>query len=139
MAETSLVKRLGIKPGHKLLILNAPEGYVDQLDVLPEGATLMTTSEHLTDAAFDFVHLFVRSKAEVDAQALAVMSACKPGGLVWFSYPKLSGKIKVDITRNVGWETVSKAEWRPVTAISIDDTWSALRFRPLSEVKVRAK
>ena len=38
MAENSLVKKLGVKPGQKMLILNAPEGYLHLLEPLPEGA-----------------------------------------------------------------------------------------------------
>ena len=63
------------------------------------------------------------------------MQAVKAGGLLWFTYPKKTAKIKADITRDTGWESVRAAGWRPVTQIAIDETWSALRLRPESEVK----
>ncbi len=47
---------------------------------------------------------------------------------------KKSAKMKTDLTRDVGWETVAKAGWQAVSQISVDDTWSALRFRPAAEV-----
>lgn len=42
MAESSLVKRLGIKAGHRLLVLNAPAGYLETLGPLPEDVAVET-------------------------------------------------------------------------------------------------
>ena len=42
MADTPLAKKLGIKPGHKVLVLNAPDGYLSMLDPLPDGAEVKT-------------------------------------------------------------------------------------------------
>jgi len=53
---------------------------------------------------------------------------------LWISYPKRSSKVETDITRDVGWDVVYKAGLEGVTQIAIDDTWSALRFRPADRV-----
>ncbi len=131
MIETLLTKKLGIKPQQKLLILNAPEGYLQKLDPLPEGAELQTEGE----GEFDFVQLFAYSKTEVDAQGLQAWQALKAGGSLWYSYPKKTGKIKTDLHRDYGWEALTEAGLETVTLIAIDDTWSSLRFRPRSEIK----
>ena len=131
MADTSLIKKLGIKPGHKLLILNAPEGYLETLGTLPEGAEIKTRAE----GNFDLIQIFLYNKADVEKYAPIGIQAVKPGGLLWCTYPKKTAKIKADITRDTGWESVRAVGWRPVTQIAIDETWSALRFRPESEVK----
>lgn len=135
MADTPLTKKLAIKPGYKLLILNARDGYINTLNPLPEGATLHTKA--VGQSGFDFVQVFVRSKADVDSHAQSAVAALKPGGLLWFAFPKKTAKLKTDITRDVGWDTLTAMAYGPVTAIAIDDTWSALRFRPNSEVKSR--
>lgn len=57
------------------------------------------------------------------------------GGHLWFAYPKLSGKIKTDITRDKGWAVLEAYTLMPVTQIAIDATWSALRFRRRHEIK----
>ncbi len=131
MADTSLIKKLGIKPGQKLLILNAPDGYLATLGTLPEGAEVKTNA----DGTFDLVQIFLYNKADVDRYGPMAIQAVKQGGLLWFTYPKKTSKIKSDITRDIGWESVRTMDWRPVTQIAIDETWSALRFRPESEVK----
>ena len=118
MADTALGKKLGIKAGHRMLIMNSPEGYAETLGALPDGVELESNPNGL----FDFVQSFVVSKADVDSLAPKALKAIKPGGLLWFSYPKKSPKVETDISRDVGWETLSSAGMRPVTQMSIDDT-----------------
>ena len=133
MPDTPLWKKLGIKPGYRVLVLNAPADYLHLLADLPDGVELST--EPLGDSQFDIVHGYVSSRADLDRLAGPAMSNLKPGGALWFSYPKKSSKVKTDMDRDNNWEPLTGAGLRVVTAISIDDTWSGLRFRPLSEVK----
>ncbi len=133
MADNPLAKKLGIRAGHKLPVMNAPESYVDSLTDLPQGVELTTSAI----GVFDFVQVFVSSKAEVDQLGPAGMGALQPGGMLWFSYPKKTSKIATDINRDTGWDSLTKAKMRPVSQISIDETWSALRFRPVDDVKPR--
>ena len=130
MADAALLKKLLVKPGMRVLVLNAPNGYLARLEPLPDGTSLSTRPNDV----FDMAQLFVAQKAELDAAWPTVQAAVKPGGVVWLAYPKLSSKVKSDMTRDRGWETVRAAGWEPVTQIAIDDIWSALRFRPVSEI-----
>ena len=54
--------------------------------------------------------------------------------VLWFAYPKTTSKIKTDINRDTIRVTGEEFNITTVTAISIDDTWSALRFRPIDKV-----
>lgn len=58
----------------------------------------------------------------------------KPDSVLWFAYPKGTSKIKTDINRDIIRMTGEEFGITTVAAISIDDTWSALRFRPLDKV-----
>lgn len=133
MPATPLVNKLGIKPGQRLLILQAPEGYLQKLDPLPENTELQTN----TAGKFDFIQIFAHKREDVERLTPEALQALKPRGQLWFAYPKLSSKVKTDLTRDHGWDSLVEAGWRVVTLISIDDTWSALRFRPLEEVKTK--
>jgi hypothetical protein len=130
MSETSLVKKLGIRSGQRVLILNAPDGYVELLGELPNGVELSETRM----GRFDFVHLFVKDSTELDAYRPAAMDALEYDGLLWISYPKRSSKVKTDLTRDVLWELMKGTGLRPVTQVSLDAVWSAMRFRPTEEV-----
>ena len=54
--------------------------------------------------------------------------------VLWFAYPKGTSKIKTDINRDTIRTTGEEFGITTVTAISINDTWSALRFRPIEKV-----
>ena len=58
MAESSLVKKLGMKPGQKVLILNAPEDYRRLLGTLPEDVEVESSAE----GSFDFVQVFIKPR-----------------------------------------------------------------------------
>jgi hypothetical protein len=58
----------------------------------------------------------------------------EPDSVLWFAYPKGTSKIKTDINRDTIRVTGEEFNITTVTAISIDDTWSALRFRPVDRV-----
>jgi hypothetical protein len=128
MADSSLVKKLGLKPGRRALILNAPDGYRALLDPLPEGVDLAATP----DGIFDFVQLFAKNKADLAQYAPAAMAALKPGGMLWIAFPKKTSKIQTDISRDTGWDVIQHVGWQGVFLISVDDVWSAMRFRPAS-------
>ena len=58
----------------------------------------------------------------------------EPDSVLWFAYPKGTSKIETDINRDTIRVTGEEFNITTVTAISIDDTWSALRFRPVDRV-----
>lgn len=123
----SLAKKLLIRPGTRVLALNAPKHYRSLLEPLPEDVEL---SESPAPGAYDVVHAFVANRADLDRLGPQALQAAKPDAVVWLSYPKQASKVPTDISRDVGWETITEAGWRPVTQISVDDVWSALRWRP---------
>ena len=139
MAQSSLIKKLHIKPGQRIIVINPPPGYLDQLGDLPEGVELADEPGGVALAnqpgdTFDFVHLFVKNIAELERLGPTAVLAVKHDGLLWISYPKRSSKIETDISRDVGWEVITGAGLRAVTQVSIDAVWSALRFRPAERV-----
>jgi hypothetical protein len=135
MADSPLTKRLGMKSEFRTLILNAPDGFTASLDPLPVGASISTSRD--SDTSYDLVNVFVSSRAEVDQHATLALDAVKKGGLLWFTYPKKSSKIKTDVSRDVGWDAINGAGWEGIAVISVDDTWSAVRFRPHEDIKSR--
>jgi hypothetical protein len=133
MTDSPLARKLLIRPGHRILVLNAPEGYVDRLDPLPEGATVSKEQGGEPAGSFNQVHLFVGDRAQLqrDAAAALALAGLEEGGVLWACYPKGG---KADINRDRGWEPLLDQGWHQVTQVSIDETWSALRFRPLADI-----
>jgi hypothetical protein len=132
MAENELLKKLQVKSG-QLVVLNAPDDFAEHLKPLPEGITLLAD---LSEQA-DNVLVFVRSKDDIDKYGPYAIGCTVDDGMLWFAYPKGSSKIETDINRDKGWDALRKESYRPVRQISIDGTWSALRFRHQDQVKPR--
>ena len=104
-------------------MLNAAWGRVGTLTDLPEGVTIESSG----DGPFDLVHLFVKDSIEYAALGPAALQAAKYDGLLWISYPKRSSKVETDLTRDVLWKIVEDTGLRPLTQVSIDAVWSAMR------------
>ncbi|MEO5789358.1 MAG: hypothetical protein ACOH2D_18020 [Gelidibacter sp.] len=58
----------------------------------------------------------------------------KPDSVLWFAYPKETSKVKTDINLDTIRVTGERFNMTTGTAISIDNTLSALRFRPIDRV-----
>ena len=130
VTDEPLLRKLQVKHGRSLRLVNAPDGYVQRISPLPDGSALVT------EGYADVVQAFVHSKGDVDEHAEEATSAA---GIVWMTYPKQSSKVKTDIDRDSGWDALRALGWDPVSQISIDEVWSALRFRPPDDVEPHAR
>lgn len=130
MGTGTLAGKLRMQPGQRVLIINAPPGYLEQLGTLPKGVDVLDAP----DGKIDFVHLFVRDIADLEQLGPVALNAVTYDGLLWISYPKRSSKVNTDISRDTGWDVIAQAGLRPVMQVSVDETWSALRFRPAEQV-----
>lgn len=117
--DNQIFKKLRVKPGQSASVLYAPENY-------PFAQSALSFDK--ASAQFDFVHLFVTSRQEFEQRINEALSQRKTGGLLWVSYPKGSGKIKADINRDSLWDLAIPHDIHPVSQVSLDDTWSAVRF-----------
>jgi predicted SnoaL-like aldol condensation-catalyzing enzyme len=130
---TSIVKKLGLKPGMRALVLGAPSGYLESLAPLPEGLVVSKT----VGGTHQFVQFFATRKSEIQKSASKLLQSADSGALVWITYPKKSSRVESDLSREEVWAAMEGTGWRPVSQIAIDDVWSALRFRPIEDVKSR--
>ena len=73
----------------------------------------------------DAVVAFARNKAELDSVAAPAIEAARQDKLAWIAYPK-AGKVGTDLNRDI----LAARGVQPVRQVAIDETWSALRFRP---------
>lgn len=128
-----LVKKLRVPSGSdRVLVLNAPAGYVEQIGLSSEHTNL----DEDQAGSYEFVQMFFRSIRDVEEGAAKALHAIKPDGLLWLCYPKGGAKAGTDLTRDKGWETVKAAGYDGIALVSLDETWSAMRFRPADKVKM---
>src|SRR6478609_9108939 len=78
--------------------------------------------------------VFINNNKEYQNFLKKDLKNIEPDSVLWFAYPKGTSKIKTDINRDTIRVTGEEFGITTVTAVSIDDTWSALRFRPIDKV-----
>jgi 1-acyl-sn-glycerol-3-phosphate acyltransferase len=127
---SALASKLLVQPGHQVLLMNAPAGYMDRLRPLPDHATATDQG----NGPSDVVQLFSRDRAELEGHAAAAVNAVKPGGVLWMSYPNPSNGPSSDLMRDHGWGVLHAAGMVAVAHVQVDERWLAIRFRPAAEV-----
>jgi hypothetical protein len=123
---TPLIKKLGIKSGMAVALVNAPDGFLDNvLGPLPDDVVL---GEWSGEGHFDLIHYFCSWQADLGRDILRLMHSIDRGGTIWISWPKKAAKLPGDITENVLREVILPTGLVDVKVCAVDETWSALKF-----------
>lgn len=124
-SKTSLAKKLGMKPGHLLHLINQPEYYWTLFEILPENIAVIENPRSLS---IDLVHLFCYDFNELIKYTKPGVSLLKKNGSLWVSWPKGSSKIPTDLKRDLIRDHVLKLGLVDVKVAAIDENWSGLKF-----------
>lgn len=131
MEVSKLAKKLLIKASQRILLVNEPVNYTELLGPLPKDVKICTTAE----GNFDFVQLFVLNSQELQRDLQWLQPHLRPDTILWITYPKKSSGIVSDLEMMQSWDETSKYGLSAVAAVSINETWTSLRFRPKAQVK----
>jgi hypothetical protein len=121
---TPLAKKLGIKDGFYVRLINAPEYYLELFTDLPANLYF----EDKEDIKIDFIHFFTKDKAEYTALLPGLKDHIKANGIIWVSWPKKASKVVTDITENLIRDFALKAGLVDIKVCAVDDTWSGLKL-----------
>jgi hypothetical protein len=121
---TPLATKLGIKEGHRVGVLNAPDGFAALLDPLPPGVELVTGVRSRRDV----VVAFVRARSEIESKLNAMTKSIFPAGAIWIAWPKKASKVPTDVTEDVVRAVALPTGLVDNKVCAIDDTWSGLRL-----------
>ena len=125
-----LAKKLLLKPGMNVLVINAPEGYVDLLRAdFKDGEVHAFEERPGGKGHFDIVHLFARDSGELESYYNTAHAAMRPESIFWISYPKQSSGVKSDLNRDTLYRHITSDGWQAMGQISLGDIWSAMRYK----------
>lgn len=125
-SQRSLAEKLGLKPGMRVCILNAPDGYLQALGAIVAQVEL---TENLTPAHHcDLIHLFLREDSTALERVSHVKPALKTSGALWISWPKKSANVVTDISESAVREIGLAVGLVDVKVAAIDSIWSGLKF-----------
>ena len=92
-----------------------------------------------TCEAKSIIIVFVQSQYDVKLATKFIQPVLQDETSLWCAYPKKTSGIKTDISRDVGWDLLTGKGLEIVSAISVDDTWSALRFKSKGSMKTNLR
>lgn len=131
-----LLEKLNYKGQKRIALLNAEKGFAEWIN--EELGDVKTDTEIDQRYPYEFMIVFVKSIAETDQYAPDVLHNLLADGILWFCYPKkTSSKHTTDPGRDNGWEALNRSGFHAVRMISVDENWSAIRFR--NEKFIRSK
>ncbi|MEZ4360722.1 MAG: hypothetical protein R3B48_11115 [Kofleriaceae bacterium] len=120
---TPLATKLGIKEGHRVILLGAPEGFAAALEPLPP----VRVSTALRGAA-DVIVLFCPTRAALATRLEAAHEKLAQAGGLWVAWPKRASKIPTDLTEDVVRELALPRGLVDNKVCAIDEIWSGLRL-----------
>jgi hypothetical protein len=129
---TPLPKKLGIKPGFRVRLTNAPA------DVRAELSAALAECDVLKQGhALDFAMIFTKSRVELTREFLRIEKELAPAGMFWVSWPKKSSGVATDVDENVVRAIGLDAGLVDVKVCAVTEVWSGLKF--VRRVKDRKK
>jgi hypothetical protein len=133
-ATSQVAKKLRLLPGFRAALVNAP-AYLQRLEPLPERVQIVEGAS----TGLDFVQVFAADVAELRRFGPDAIQSVKRDGLLWVTYPR--GGVTKGVTdlpaspwwrrRDVLGEITGRRGYVAVALASIDETWTALSFRPV--------
>ena len=121
---TPLMKKLGIKPEMKVLLINKPDDYFKLLE-----ADINDQSIKKKETP-DLVHLFVKNVKEFETEMKKIKSIYKQNSnvTIWVSWYKKAAKVPTDITEDTIRNYALKNELVDVKVCAVSDIWSGLKL-----------
>jgi len=121
---TPLPGKLGIKPGARVLIVDAPKTYASLISPLPLKAALVSK----LDDTVDLIHIFVTRKTDLSRFLKTALGKMRPDAAIWVSWPKKAAAVPTDITENTIREVALPLGLVDIKVCAVDETWSGLKL-----------
>ncbi|HYH18004.1 MAG TPA: hypothetical protein VD995_05245 [Azospirillum sp.] len=130
MTDTTLAQTLLLQPGQRARLVNVPKAVRPLFEPLPDGVHVNESGA----APADWLIVFVRDRAALDAFAPVAVSETAFDGVLWIAFPKDAPSATGELSRAAVEQAMQPFGFDAVAAAAVDDTWTALRFRPRERV-----
>ncbi len=129
-SATPLAKKLGIAPGMKIGLIDAPVELQSWLAPLPPDVIFGKPT-----AKADLVHLFALRRAVLAAQLAKLRKTLADDAIVWVSWPKKAAKVETDITEDTIRGVALPLGYVDVKVCAVSEVWSGLKLVVRKELR----
>ena len=120
----SFIDKLGLKDGAKAIVIAPPANYAD----LTDNAAITPKKTAPATGSFDFIHLFVKTTADLARDLPKLEPRLATGGMLWVSWPKKTSKLFVDLTEDGIRKICLPMGLVDVKVCAVDADWSGLKL-----------
>lgn len=131
---TPLAKKLGIKEGSRVYVLNGPEDYRQLIEPLPVDVTFSRSASARTDLA----HIFVTRRRDLERHLAALRTTLADTAPVWVSWPKKSARQRTDLTEDTIRSVALPLGFVDVKVCAVSEVWSGLKLVVRKELRAKA-
>ncbi|MCW3109368.1 MAG: hypothetical protein JWQ09_3874 [Segetibacter sp.] len=121
---TPLVKKLGIKEGYQIRVVNQPGYYFELFSNLPQTITVLTDKK----IKKNFIQYFTKEAKDLERDISALKEEIVADGTIWISWPKKSSKVATDVTEDVIRKLALANGLVDIKVCAIDEIWSGLKL-----------
>jgi hypothetical protein len=132
---TALAKKLGIKEGSRVFVVDAPKDYAKLVEPLPRDVRLVPR----VDAQTDMVHIFASERKRLRGALESALAKLQPAGTIWVSWPKKASKVPTDITEDTIRELALPLGLVDIKVCAVDEVWSGLKLVLRKENRARLR
>ena len=131
---TPLVRKLGLKSGMRVRLLDAPPEYWDILGESPDelGVSLLGG-----DGEVEFTHLFATGVVRLRELFALARRGMTDDGMVWASWPKKASGVESEVGRSEVFDAGHRVGLVDIKVAAVDETWSGLKFVVRKELRRR--
>jgi len=122
---TPLPRKLGVKPGTRLALIGAPDGFDSTLGDLPDG---VLARRRLGGEPFDVIVAFFLRRSLLARRLPGLAAALDPAGGLWIAWPKRASGVETDVTEDVVRTLGLTTGLVDNKICAIDQVWSGLRL-----------
>ena len=128
---TPLPKKLGLKEGGMLALMNAPPGIESFLVPLPVASSLSTKLM----ASNQLILLFCKDVIALKKSLPGASKKLHADGSLWISWPKKTSKLFVDLTEDIIRTVVLPTGRVDVKVCAVNEDWSGLKLMVRKELR----
>ena len=122
---TPLLKKIGIKPAHRIVLVNMPGGFRDELGSLPAGARIIKDSSH---EPADVIILFAKNHGALLKGLPEFKGRMTPDGMLWAAWPKKASGVASDLSETLVRQEGLSQGLVDIKVCAINEIWSGLKF-----------